>query len=239
MRKAVIFLLFVITIAIPSSGLVTSVPPILVEELSGVALYHEFLSGLSSGIVTKSNFNFDNLYDFLNSTQEEITFSKQTDGTNTLTYQSRRPFIFWYFPTPSYFDGENYYYEHNDSWFMDTNHHFTDHLRQDFMGIPTYILENYPVLSDEVYQLPDGSYEARIVMCSPGGTVSHSLYCLLDKQKNFREIAISTKNSFAEQRTSYMQYYMIKYSKINEPIKISPPKSFNKNNIFRSPEQSV
>lgn len=229
MRKSLVIITTALMLLLSAASHMPRVPS-LVVGLSGVTLYADFLDGLQSGEVTRSDISFDSWYSFVSFTSEQINFAPTDDGKQALTYRVRQPFVFWHNPAPNYFDGETYFYKHNGAWFRDRNNRFTAYLRQDFMGIPTHILDTYPASRDEVYYL-DNQYFAHIDLQPPDASEIYRITATLDADKQFEKIDIAVLEQGENGIPDYQQYYKIRYRHVNGKTAISPPDDLDPSSI--------
>ncbi|MGI5967203.1 MULTISPECIES: hypothetical protein [Anaerotruncus] len=227
MRKVLLICLSILLLSTSASGRIAAAEPVLMPGMSCLALYEDFSSRLASGQIIRTEIGFDSLYDFVSYTQEEISFHNNDNGKLELTYRSRQPFVFWHYPQADYYDGNNYYYSYNGDWFIDLHNRFTEHLRQDFMGIPTFILEDYPIVRDEVFY-QDFSFFGYLTTQAPGSNRRYTLTAKISLDGDFESIGITISELDQNGETHYQHYYRIVYSDVNAELKITPPPDLDK-----------
>lgn len=231
MKKITFILIVALFLLSPSSERARKIQPYLLEGESGLVLYEEFLDTLSSAEVSRTDISFDSWYKFVSFTSEQICFQRGEDGKQKLTYTVREPFVFWNYPPPSYYDGKNYYYSYNGTWFVDTHNRFKSYLQRDFMGIPTSILTTYPIVSDKVYQIGE-QYEILITARAGDGSEQYQIAAELGADKQFEQIQITVTDGLSSNNPNYRHFYRIRYAKVNQPIEIKPPAGFDPEKVI-------
>lgn len=210
-------------------------PRELVEDVSALETYSQFLSSLKSGRVTRYEYSFDSWYDLLTTYKTDLRFSTDEQGARSMLVRERYPLVFWDFPTPAYFDGKTYYYHHKGSWYETRGTSFAEREAPALMGFSAKLVEEYEILADNVYTRPDGGYDLYIQTQNEKAGTHNIITCKTNRDFQIENILVKTYTPTDSRKTDYrVRSCLIRYSDANKGKAVRPPASLEKDEIFQN-----
>lgn len=190
------------------------------EEIIRIA--NEF----ETGKIRCYKYSTENIWTMLSSTCEEASFGKSEGGDTLMRYRMRNPFVFLYYPSYDFYDGESYHYKYDGAWMSDVHSRFSSRINVENYGLDSTMLRSLKIKENEIYE-------------TVGGLCLHVLG--IYRGESVIEIDMKTNKDFkptsmvirtVPENASYTEYVECYFDKYNDPdIKIDIPKEFQKEKV--------
>ncbi len=198
-----------------------------VDNVDALDVYYRFIYGIESAEIEKRVSYGKDLYSRLSATVCNVRYSRDGD-TARLLYREYVPAVFFSYPEYEYYDGQNYYYQYDGNWFVDSTNRHAYYLTPDFLGIPSEIFSNYNITFNGLYR-DGGEYILKI----QGRHRETDMLCEITGYAG-DELAIRRLEIVEEYSGGgaiKQKHIAIDYLSVNGDIDIQPPKSLDMDNV--------
>lgn len=206
-----------------------------VKGLNGFGIYNDFINNMSSGEVYKLHYSFHSWFEFCTSESTVIKFNEDQASKRQMLYRKRNPFVFWYFPSYDYYDGNAYYYKYKNEWYIDTFNKYNFAQQKDLAGIRDQFFIGDNVLTNNVYKHGSG-YRLELIVQSLDKNTYYSLTGYTNEDFIFSKMK-AQEYHLDDDTNQYKNIgtYFFRFTGVNKGKEIVRPKSLKINEIVNTP----